>query len=126
MPTVFESELYQHFLKRKVWKVIPLGVHKQTSTLWCAIRPQHAFALTHDSEDNYILTAARPVNIEEVYVWLAPLVPGQDYIAVNGRTHVPTGIDTTTMPYADYMKVYKGMHKATPDPSTWGSVDYED
>ena len=112
MPTVFESELYQYFLKRKLWKVVPIGYWKDTRQLHCAVKPQHAFALLMDLEDNYVLTANHPVNVDDVYVWLTPLVAGRDYIAVPHRTHVPTGIDTTEMPYAEYMKVYKGMHKA--------------
>lgn len=112
MSTVYESELYQHFLKRKVWKVVPLGIHKDTRQMHCVVQPKHAYAMAIDSDNNYILTATAPVNVEEVYCWLAPLVAGRDFICVPARTYVPTGIDTTTMPYADYMAVYKGMHKA--------------
>lgn len=111
MSTLYDSELYQHFLKRKVWKVVPLGIHKATHQLHCLVQPKHAFAMTIDEQWNYILTATTPVNIEEVYQWLAPLVAGADFICVPARTYVPTGIDTTTMPYAEYMKVYHGMHK---------------
>jgi len=112
MSTQYDSELYQHFLKRKVWKIVPISPWlKATKQLHCLVQPKHAFAMTMDSDDNYILTATTPVNVEEVYQWMAPLVAGKSYICVPARTYVPTGIDTTTMPYADYMAVYKGMHK---------------
>ena len=53
--------------------------------------------------------------MEDVYVRIESstyqLMPGKDYIVVQGRIHVPTGICTHTMSYADYMHVYKGMHQ---------------
>ena len=65
--------------------------------------------------DHYLLTFNAPVNVEDVYVRLESstyqLMPGKDYLVVPGRIHVPTGICTHTMSYADYMHIYKGMHQ---------------
>lgn len=115
MPTKWDSELFQYFQKRKVWKVIPICPCKSSPQLHLMVQPSHAFAMTMDSENNYILTANSPVNVEEVYQWMAPLVAGQAYIAVPHRTYVPTGIDTTETPYATYMAAYKHQHK----PDNW-------
>lgn len=111
------SELQQHFLKRKVWRLIPIGwwaTSDRPHRLGQTIKADHAFAMVADG-DHYILTWSQPVNVEDVYCRITSptyqLMPGKDYIVVQGRLHVPTGIDTTTMPYADYMKIYKGMHK---------------
>ena len=69
--------------------------------------------------DHYLLTFNAPVNVEDVYVRLESstyqLMPGKDYLVVPGRIHVPTGICTHTMSYADYMHVYKGCIKTKQD-----------
>ena len=84
------------------------------ASLGQTIKAQHAFAMAADG-DHYILTFNAPVNLEDVYVRIESstyqLMPGKDYIVVQGRIHVPTGICTHTMSYADYMHVYKGMHQ---------------
>ena len=69
--------------------------------------------------DHYLLTFNAPVNVEDVYVRLESstyqLMPGKDYLVVPGRIHVPTGICTHTMSYADYMHVYKVCIKTKQD-----------
>lgn len=112
MPTKWDSELYTYFQKRKVWTVIPICPWlKSTKQLHLVVKPQHAFAMSMDISNNYILTANTPVNVEQVYEWMAPLVAGKGYITVPHRTYVPTGIDTSKTPYAEYMAAYKHQHK---------------
>ena len=90
------------------------GVETDSNRMVETIKAQHAFAMAADG-DHYILTFNAPVNVEDVYVRIESstyqLMPGKDYIVVQGRIHVPTGICTHTMSYADYMHVYKGMHQ---------------
>ena len=64
------SELQQHFLKRKVWRLIPIGwwsTADRPCLLGQTIKAQHAFAMAADG-DHYILTFNAPVNVEDVYV----------------------------------------------------------
>ena len=98
-------------------RLIPIGwwsTADRPCLLGQTIKAQHAFAMAADG-DHYILTFNAPVNVEDVYVRIESstyqLMPGKDYIVVQGRIHVPTGICTHTMSYADYMHVYKGMHQ---------------
>ena len=120
------SELQQHFLKRKVWRLIPIGwwsTADRPCLLGQTIKAQHAFAMAADG-DHYILTFNAPVNVEDVYVRIESstyqLMPGKDYIVVQGRIHVPTGICTHTMSYADYMHVQR--YASRLNKMTWGSV----
>ena len=87
------------------------------------IKARHAFAMAADG-DHYILTFNAPVNVEDVYVRIESstyqLMPGKDYIVVQGRIHVPTGICTHTMSYADYMHVQR--YASRLNKMTWGSV----
>ena len=74
--------------------------------------------------DHYLLTFNAPVNVDDVYVRLESstyqLMPGKDYLVVPGRIHVPTGICTHTMSYADYMHVQR--YASRLNKMTWGSV----
>ena len=91
---------------------------RQALPPWTDNQAQHAFAMAADG-DHYILTFNAPVNVEDVYVRIESstyqLMPGKDYIVVQGRIHVPTGICTHTMSYADYMHVYKVCIKTKQD-----------
>ena len=107
--------------ERKVWRLIPIGwwsTADRPCLLGQTIKAQHAFAMAADG-DHYILTFNAPVNVEDVYVRIESstyqLMPGKDYIVVQGRIHVPTGICTHTMSYADYMHVYKVCIKTKQD-----------
>ena len=56
------SELQQHFLKRKVWRLIPLGwwtTADRPCLLGQTIKAQHAFAMAADG-DHYLLTFKCP------------------------------------------------------------------
>ena len=87
---------------------------RQALPPWTDNQSPTCLAMAADG-DHYILTFNAPVNVEDVYVRIESstyqLMPGKDYIVVQGRIHVPTGICTHTMSYADYMHVYKGMHQ---------------
>ena len=114
------SELQQHFLKRKVWRLIPIGwwsTADRPCLLGQTIKAQHAFAMAADG-DHYILTFNAPVNVEDVYVRIEFHLPAdarQGLHRCQGRIHVPTGICTHTMSYADYMHVYKVCIKTKQD-----------
>ena len=90
---------------------------RQALPPWTDNQAQHAFAMAADG-DHYILTFNAPVNVEDVYVRIEFHLPAdarQGLHRCQGRIHVPTGICTHTMSYADYMHVYKVCIKTKQD-----------
>ena len=111
--------------ERKVWRLIPIGWWSTADgpcLLGQTIKAQHAFAMAADG-DHYILTFNAPVNVEDVYVRIEFHLPAdarQGLHRCQGRIHVPTGICTHTMSYADYMRVQR--YASRLNKMTWGSV----
>ena len=120
------SELQQHFLKRKVWRLIPIGwwsTADRPCLLGQTIKAQHAFAMAADG-DHYILTFNAPVNVEDVYVRIEFHLPADARQGLHRCPRPDTRTNWHLYPYNVICRLHARVQRYASrlNKMTWGSV----
>ena len=120
------SELQQHFLKRKVWRLIPIGwwtTADRPCLLGQTIKAQHAFAMAADG-DHYLLTFNAPVNVEDVYVRLELHLPADARQRLPRCSWPDTRTNWHLYPYNVICRLHAHLQRDASrlNETTWGSV----